>query len=91
MTLAQDGFGGHVRVVPRATAKEIRRKELTWMIKEVLDIGDEDEQEPLEEPTTEFEQLTEWLKDVSGDKLKSTSKGVDGHWRRKPSSNHRSS
>ena len=57
-----------------AMAKEIRRKELTSMTKETLDIGDENEKEKLEELRTTFEQLTEWLKGILGDILKSTSK-----------------
>ena len=48
------------------------------MTKEALDTGDEDEKEELDELTTEFEQLTEWLKGVLGDKLKSTPKEMTG-------------
>ena len=57
------------------------------MTKEAMDTGDEDEKEELEELTTEFEQLAEWLKGVLGDKLKSTSKELidigddsSNHW-----------
>ena len=69
-----------------------RWKELTSMIKEAL-TGDEDEKEKLEELETEFEKLTEWLKEVRGDRLQKyvDVQRVDGHWRRKPSSNHRPS
>ena len=74
------GIGGYLHVVPcgrvhRAIAKDIRRKELTSMTKEALDTGGEDEMEKFEELTTEFEQLTGWLKEVLGGKLKSTSRG----------------
>ena len=55
-------------------------------VKEALDTGDEDEKEKLEELTAAFEQLTEWLEKVLGDKLKSTSKklmhiGIEGRVR----------
>ena len=39
-------------------------RKLSSRTKEVLDSGDEDEKEKIEELTTEFEQLTEWLKEV---------------------------
>ena len=39
-----------------------------------MDSDDEDEKDKFEDLSTEFEQLTEWLKGVLGDKLKSTSK-----------------
>ena len=58
------------------------------IIKEALDIGEEDGKDTLEELTIEFEQLTVWLKEVLGDKLKSTSRELDGHWRQKLGSNH---
>ena len=44
------------------------------MIKEALYTDVEDEKEKIEELSTESEQLTEWLKEVLGEKLKSTSK-----------------
>ena len=44
------------------------------MIKEALDNGDEGEKEEFEEFTTEVFQFIEWLYEVLGDKLKSTSK-----------------
>ena len=58
----------------RATAKEIRGNGLASMIKEALDTGDEHEVDKLVDFTTEFEHRTEWLKEVLGDKLESTSK-----------------
>ena len=64
---------GDMLYTHRATAKETRRKELTSLIKEALDTGDEDEKK-VEAFTAEFEQPTEWLEVVLGDKLKSTSK-----------------
>ena len=61
------------------------------MTKEVLHTRDEDVKEKFEELTTEFEHFTEWLQGVLGDELKNDVQGDDGHWRRKPSSNHRPS
>ena len=55
-------------------AKEIRRTKLTSKTKEALDTGDENEKEQFEEVPTAFEQLTEWLKGVFGDRPNSTSK-----------------
>ena len=69
----------NLRFVPRgrahsATAKEIRGNGLASMIKEALDTCDEQEMEKFVDFTTEFEHRTEWLKEVLGDKLESTSK-----------------
>ena len=55
-TIAQDEFGGDLRIVPsgrvhRAVARETRRKELTSMTKEALDIGDEDGKKKVKEHT----------------------------------------
>ena len=55
-TIVQNEFGGDLRIVPsgrvhRAVARETRRKDLTSMTKEVLDIGDEDGKKKVKEHT----------------------------------------
>ena len=52
-----------------ATIKEFDGKKLTAKIKEGLDLGEEDEKEKLEEPKSEFEPLTKFMKGVFGDKV----------------------
>ena len=62
-TISTRRFASRGRVY-RATTTEVRRKELASMVREALDTGDEDENEKLEELTSDFEQLTELLKEV---------------------------
>ena len=49
--------------------KEFDGKKLKATMKEGLDLGEEDEKEKLEEPKSEFEPLTKFMKEVFGDKV----------------------